>query len=64
MHNQTPGDTERQEQERCFNKVHWKEAACMGKKRLRKEIKNRMGHEYTLSSQKGLKGEEDIQKDT
>lgn len=64
MHNQTPGDTERQEPERCFNKVHREEAACMERKRLRKEIKNGMGYEYTLRSQKGLNGEEGIQKDT
>lgn len=36
----------------------------MERKRLRKEIKNGMGHEYTLRSHTGLKGEEDIQKDT
>lgn len=56
MHNQTPGDTERQEPERCFNKVPREEAACMERKRLRKEIKNRMGHKYPPRSQKGLKG--------
>lgn len=64
MHNQTPGDTERQESERCFNKVHREEAACMERKRMRREIKNGMGCEYAQRSQKGLKGEEDIQKDT
>lgn len=64
MHNQTPGDTERQEPERCFNKVHREEAACMERKRMRKKIIKGMGHEYAQRSQKGLKGEEEIQKDT
>jgi len=64
MHNQTPGDTERQEPERCFNKVHREEAACMERKRMRREMKNEMGYEYAQRSQKGLKGEGDIQEDT
>lgn len=62
MHNQTPGDAERQEPERCFNRVHREEAACMERERLRR--KNGMGNEYAQRSQKGLKGEEGIRKDT
>lgn len=64
MHNQTPGDTEKQEPERCFNKVHREEAASMERKRMRREMKNGMGHKYAQRSKKGLKGEEDIQKGT
>lgn len=36
----------------------------MERKRMRGEMKNGMGHEYARRSQKGLKREEDIQKDT
>lgn len=36
----------------------------MERKRMRREMKNGMGHKYAQRSKKGLKGEEDIQKGT
>lgn len=39
--------------------------SCLhGKKRMSREMKNGMGHESAHRSQKGLKGEHSIQKDT
>lgn len=55
MHNQTPGDTERQEPERCFNTVQREEAACLERNRMRREMKNGMGREAAQRSRKGLK---------